>query len=106
MKSLRKSSGNPLRFPLMGPVWIDLFNLSATNAEQDRVLQTAGSVVAMVLETDIQDNNDRSDPADPFSGTPTLSYHTFKSRYGLCDSERFKEQPSVSCCSGALIGED
>jgi V8-like Glu-specific endopeptidase len=85
---------------------MDLCNLSVTDPDQRQILKIADSVVALVEASAILDNNDRSDPADPNTGTSSLAFQTYKARFGLCDGERFSQQPSVAYCSGALISHD
>lgn len=57
----------------------------------------ARSAVALVPRSSIQADN----PDDVVLRGPTLGDY-----YGLCDSERYVEQPSAAFCSGTLIGTD
>jgi hypothetical protein len=60
----------------------------ATNAESTVALFDASAVV------------------DQGDGTSRLVSKSFKDEYGLCDSERFKDQPCGAFCSGFLVGPD
>jgi Trypsin-like peptidase domain len=59
-----------------------------------RILTDADSVVALVEATAITDNGD---------GTSTLNGAIFGSKYSLCPSEPFRDQPSAAFCSGFLV---
>jgi hypothetical protein len=58
---------------------------------------TERSVTAIVTERHL----DASDPADVKLVAPTLA-----ESQGLCEGERFAEQPTAAHCSGTLIGDD
>jgi len=59
-----------------------------------KLLKDADSVVALISTDDITDNGD---------GTSTLSGPTLGDRNDLCDSEPFRDQPSIAFCSGFLV---
>lgn len=58
------------------------------------VLRDADSVVALFSASDIQDNGD---------GTATLRTENYGARYGLCQREPFRQQPTGAFCSGFLV---
>jgi V8-like Glu-specific endopeptidase len=58
------------------------------------ILRDADCVVALVKASDISDNGD---------GTSTLNGPTFGTSHNLCQSEPFRDQPSVAFCSGFLV---
>lgn len=59
-----------------------------------RIINDADSVVALIESTSITDNGD---------GTSTLNGQTFGTRYNLCQTEPFRDQPVVAFCSGFLV---
>ena len=59
-----------------------------------RILRDADSVAALIDTGSITDNGD---------GTSTLSGPTFGVSRNLCQSEPFRDQPSIAFCSGFLV---
>jgi hypothetical protein len=59
-----------------------------------RILTNADSVVALVDASDVTANGD---------GTSTLNGPTFGAARNLCQSEPFRDQPTVPFCSGFLV---
>jgi S1-C subfamily serine protease len=70
---------------------VEVFQLSGEN------LADADSVVALFPEYNVQDRGD---------GTSELLTMNYGQRFNLCPSERFREQPSGSFCSGVLVAPD
>ncbi|WP_416669836.1 trypsin-like serine peptidase [Egbenema bharatensis] len=58
------------------------------------LLTDADSVVALVMNTSITDNG---------NGTSTLNGSQFSTKYQLCSSEPFGNQPVVAFCTGFLV---
>jgi hypothetical protein len=69
----------------------DIYELSGQN------LADADSVVALFLAFQVRDLGD---------GTAALLTVNYGERCNLCPSERFREQPSGSFCSGVLVAPD
>jgi hypothetical protein len=69
----------------------DLFHLAGEN------LEDADSVVALFPDYQVQDLGD---------GTAGLLTVNYGEHCNLCPSERFREQPIGSFCSGVLVGPD
>lgn len=70
----------------------DLYLVEDSNIQND-----ADSVVAIFKKSKITDNGD---------GTSTIQTEKFAERYKLCQSEKFRDQPSSCDCSGFLVGSD
>ncbi|NEQ99747.1 MAG: trypsin-like peptidase domain-containing protein [Cyanothece sp. SIO2G6] len=58
------------------------------------ILLDSDSVVAIILSKDISSNGD---------GTFTLNSKNYGERYNLCNSEPFREQPTIAQCTGFLV---
>jgi hypothetical protein len=69
----------------------DVYELSGEN------LEDADSVVALFPSSQVNDLGD---------GTAALLTVNYGDSYNLCPSERFREQPSGSFCSGVLVAPD
>lgn len=70
----------------------DLYEIS-----QPQVREQARSTAALISNSRLSENG---------GGFIDISSQDFGEAYGLCSSERFREQPSAAFCSGFLIGED
>jgi hypothetical protein len=70
---------------------VDVFELSGEN------LEDADSAVALIDEQYVRDNQ---------HGYSALLTVKFSAAYNLCLYERFREQPTVSFCSGVLVAPD
>jgi hypothetical protein len=68
---------------------VDMYQVTDRN-----ILTDADSVVALVDFSDITDNGD---------GTSALNGPTFAVAHNLCQSEPFRNQPTVPFCSGFLV---
>jgi Trypsin-like peptidase domain len=71
---------------------LDIYELPA-----GQNLEDADSVVALFPDFQVQDIGD---------GTAVLLTLNYGDSYNLCPSERFREQPSGSFCSGVLVAPD
>ena len=55
------------------------------------------SIMAMFSENALQANDD---------GSITVRGNTLGSRYGLCEDQRYRDQPAASSCSATLVDDD
>lgn len=69
---------------------LDLYQVS-----DDRLKQLAKSTVALVSAEDLSNLP---------NGQMALKGESFQQRQDLCESEKFKEQPTTAFCSGSLVG--
>ena len=62
-----------------------------------RVRQNASSVVCVAAKTDLTKNEDE---------TWTLRTQNYAQKKKLCESEKFRDQPTGAFCSGFLVAPD